>query len=32
VFRKPLAWRVLDGFIAVFMLTICLLLLLRSPV
>ncbi|WP_395793369.1 LysE/ArgO family amino acid transporter [Aquimonas sp.] len=32
VFRRPLAWRVLDGFIAVFMLTICLLLLLRSPV
>ncbi len=32
VFRRPLAWRVLDAFIAVFMLSICLLLLLRSPV
>jgi L-lysine exporter family protein LysE/ArgO len=29
VFRNPLAWRVLDGLIAVFMLLLCLLLLLR---
>ena len=29
VFRRPAAWRVLDGFIAVFMLSLCLLLLLR---
>lgn len=32
VFRRPAAWRVLDAFIAVFMLTLSLLLLLRSPV
>ena len=29
VFRQPLAWRVLDGCIAVFMLALCALLLLR---
>jgi L-lysine exporter family protein LysE/ArgO len=29
VFRNPLAWRALDGLIAAFMLTLCLLLLLR---
>jgi len=29
VFRQPLAWRVLDGSIAVFMLALCALLLLR---
>lgn len=29
VFRKPLAWRVLDGGIAIFMLALCTLLLLR---
>jgi L-lysine exporter family protein LysE/ArgO len=29
VFRKPLAWRVLDALIAVFMLVLCLLLLLH---
>ncbi len=30
VFRDPRAWRVLDALIAVFMLTLCLLLLLRQ--
>ncbi|MES2246441.1 MAG: LysE/ArgO family amino acid transporter [Pseudomonadota bacterium] len=29
IFRKPQAWRVLDGCIAIFMLTLCLLLLLH---
>ncbi|MBB3226070.1 L-lysine exporter family protein LysE/ArgO [Luteibacter sp. Sphag1AF] len=29
IFRNPRAWRVLDGLIAVFMATLCLLLLLR---
>lgn len=29
VFRSPVAWRVLDGFVAVFMLSLALLLLLR---
>ncbi len=29
VFRKPQAWRVLDGCIAIFMLTLCMLLLLH---
>ncbi|WP_370679597.1 LysE/ArgO family amino acid transporter [Comamonas sp. GB3 AK4-5] len=29
VFRKPLAWRALDGGIAIFMLALCALLLLR---
>ncbi|MHC9083544.1 L-lysine exporter [Luteimonas sp. RIT-PG2_3] len=29
VFRKPKAWRVLDGAIAIFMLVLCLMLLLR---
>ena len=29
VFRKPLAWRVLDGGIAIFMLALCALLLFR---
>lgn len=29
LFRKPLAWRVLDALIAMFMLVLCLLLLLR---
>ncbi|HSX60276.1 MAG TPA: LysE/ArgO family amino acid transporter [Tahibacter sp.] len=32
VFRKRMAWRVLDGFIAAFMLTISVVLLMRSPV
>ena len=32
VFRKPMAWRVLDAAIALFMLVISVLLLLRSPV
>jgi L-lysine exporter family protein LysE/ArgO len=29
IFRNPKAWRVLDGCIAIFMLTLCLLLLLN---
>lgn len=29
LFRNPQAWRVLDGFVAVFMLALALLLLLR---
>lgn len=32
VFHKPMAWRVLDAVIAIFMLTISVLLLVRSPV
>jgi L-lysine exporter family protein LysE/ArgO len=32
VFRKPLAWRLLDGGIAAFMLVLCLLLLFRPLV
>jgi len=31
IFRKPVAWRVLDGCIAIFMLTLCALLL-RNPI